>query len=356
MTSASADSFDYEVAIVGGGPIGLEMAASLERAGVEYVQFEAGQIGETIFKWPPHTQFFSSPERVAIAGIPVHNVDQSKLTREAYLAYLRAVVDQLDLKVNSYEKVLEVERDGDGFSLATQTQLGERSYRCRRVVLATGGGAGANLIGVPGEDLPHVTHYPADPHRYFRRRVLVVGGRNSALETALRCWRAGAEVTLSYRRAEMHNVSKRHLSAEVGGLIRVGEITFYAETAPVEITPRHVVLARVKNGQTATGERIECEADFVLLCTGFVADMSLFNSVGVELYGERRVPNYSEETMETNVPGLYVAGTAIAGTQKRYEVFIENCHAHVVRIVTAITGKPPEGVRDDHWLRADRES
>lgn len=356
MTSSGPNLISREVAIVGAGPIGLELAAALKHAGVDYIQFDSGQIGQTIFDWPPNTHFFSSPERLAIAGIPVQNIDQTKLTGEAYLAYLRGVVEQLDLRVNAYETVLQVQPGDNGFTLSTRTQTGTRTYRCRRVVLATGGLSGPNRIGVPGEDLPHVSHYPADPHRYFRTRVLVVGGRNSALEAALRCWRAGAWVTVSYRRAGFQKVAKRHLLAEVGGLIRIGEIEFHPETVPVEITPQRVVLARTRHGDPVDGEQIECEADFVLLCTGFVADMSLFSAAGVELCDVRQLPSYSPETMETNVPGLYVAGTAVAGTQKKYEVFIENCHSHVVKIVTALTGSPPENISSERWFRAERES
>jgi thioredoxin reductase (NADPH) len=332
-----ADSTTFDVAIVGGGPIGLEMAAALERAGVDYVLFEAGQIGHTFTWWPPSTRFFSSPERVAIAGIPIQTIDQEKLTREAYLAYLRSVVQQLDLSVNTYERVIHARRADDGFVLRTTTRTGERVYRCRRLVLATGGMAAPNRLDIPGEDLAHVSHYLGDPHRYFRTRLLVVGGMNSALESALRCWRAGAEVTISYRRAELgRGAAKQHLVAEVGMWIREGQIQFLPETVPIEITSEHVVLAPARDGQRIEGEPIRRPADFVLLLTGFLADMSLFEELGVALDGPRQVPEFSPETMETNVPGVYVAGTATGGTQKQYKQFIETGHVHVDRIVAAI--------------------
>jgi thioredoxin reductase (NADPH) len=331
-----------DVAVVGAGPIGLEMAVALARARVDYLVFEAKQVGYTMSWWPPNTHFFSSPERLAIAGVPIPNVDQTKITGEAYLAYLRSVVEHLDLELKLYEPVIGIERHGDGFLLRTQPQAGPRTYQCQRVILATGGLAGPNKLGIPGEDLPHVSHYADDPHKYFRTDLVVVGGRNSALEAALRCWRAGARVTISYRRAEFDpEIAKRHLLAEINWLIREGKIAYYPETTPVEITPQHVVLAPTRDGKPVEGKRIHQPADFVLLCTGFAADMTLFEQAGVELGGDELAPSFSPETMETNVPGLYVAGTAIGGSQKRYKVFIENCHVHVERIVTAITGRPP---------------
>jgi thioredoxin reductase (NADPH) len=329
------------VAIVGAGPIGLELAAALKRAEVEYLHFEAQQIGSTIYHWPSNTQFFSSPERVAIAGFPFQNVDQQKATGEAYLAYLRAIVEQLAMPIHTYEAVRVVQPQQDGFVLQTKAQTGEYTYRCRRVVLATGGMAGPRKVGVPGEDLPHVSHCFHDPHPYFRQRLLVVGGKNSALEAALRCWRCGAKVTISYRRPEFDRETvKPHLLAEVSLLVREGRIGFLPATVPIEITPRHVVLAPVEDGKPSGRDPIIHPTDFVLLATGFVADLSLFENAGVTLRGEQRAPVFSPETMETSVPGLYVAGTAAAGTQQRFRLFIENCHEHVERIVAALTGQP----------------
>jgi thioredoxin reductase (NADPH) len=330
-----------DVAIVGAGPIGLELAAALKQAGLDYIHLEARQIGNTIYHWPANTQFFSSPERVAIAGFPFQNVDQQKATGEAYLAYLRAIVEQLALPISTYQRVLAVQPQPDGFVLRTETQTGQHTYRCRRVVLATGGMARPQKLGVPGEDLPHVSHYFQDPHPYFRQRLLVVGGRNSALEAALRCWRCGAEVTISYRRPEFdRDAVKPHLLAEISLLMREGRIGFLPATVPIEITPRQVVLAPTQDGKPTGGKPLVHPADFVLLATGFVADMSLFENAGVSLQGEQKAPAFAPETMETNVPGLYVAGTAAAGTQQRYRLFIENCHEHVAKIVAALTGQP----------------
>jgi thioredoxin reductase (NADPH) len=339
--AAGGDAGWIEVGIVGAGPIGLELAVALKRAGVAYVQFDAGQIGHTLTWWPRHARFFSTSERLAIAGVPIQSVHQQRLTGEAYLAYLRAIVEQFDLHVKTYERVTRIERLGKGFVLHTRTQVGERRYRCRRVVLAKGNMDRPNLLRIPGEDLSHVTHYFTEPHRYFRKRLLVVGGRNSAVEAALRCWRAGSDVSLSYRRAAFNaDLVKASILPDLETQIRVGNVEFYPQTVPVEITPTHVRLASA----VTLEDQVRVPVDFVLLCTGFVADLDLFESAGVALHGVEQVPEYDPKTMESNVQGLYLAGTAASGNEQRYRLFIENCHQHVGKIVSALTGHVPDRV------------
>jgi len=326
-----------DVAIIGAGPIGLELAVCLKRAGINYLQFDARQIGYTISWWPRNTYFFSTTERIEIAGIPVQNLTQGRTTGEEYLAYLRSVVEQFDLQIHTYETVIDIRRQEDGFVLHTRTQSGDKMYAARRVVAAFGDMHAPNCLGIPGEDLPHVSHYFEDPHEYFRKRLLIVGGRNSAVEAALRCWRAGSYVSISYRRKSFDDkIVKNHILPDLLTQIELGNIEFMPETIPVSITSEHVTLER------AGGERWNHPADFVLLNTGFVADPGLFKLAGVNLIGEQCSPQFNPDTMETNVPGFYVAGTAAAGTQKRYRLFIENCHVHVGRIVAALTGSWPE--------------
>jgi len=331
------------VAIVGAGPIGLELAVALKRAGVDTLHFDAQQIGYTMTWWPRNTSFFSTTERIEIAGIPLQNTAQQRATGEEYLAYLRSVVEQLDLQIHTYEPVVDIHRQADGFLLTTRPLSGERRYASRKLVLAIGDMHRPNLLGIPGEDLPHVSHYFQDPHQYFRKKLLIVGGRNSAAEAALRCWRAGSQVSISYRKAEFDSqVVKHWILPDLKAQIELGTITFYPESIPVGITPEHVELVSLKSG-----EYRQVAADFVLLNTGFVGDATLFKQAGVNLVGEDCHPQVNEETMETNVPGLYVAGTAAAGStgagsQKQYRLFIENTHVHVGKIVRALTGKWPE--------------
>lgn len=337
----------YEVAIIGAGPLGIELAICLTRAGVPYLQFDAGQIGHTISWWPRNTSFFSTTERLALAGVPIPSTTQGRITGEEYLAYLRALVEQFDLQINSYERVISVEGEAGNFTLVTHPLSGERRYRARRIVLAVGDMQWPNRLGIPGEDLTHVSHYFRDPHDYFRRRLLIVGGRNSAAEAALRCWRAGARVTLSYRRARLDERRVKHwILPDLEAQFEAGTIGFLPETTPVAIGPGYVELARCADGMPLAGATLLHETDFVLLATGFRGDQSLLEQLGVELRGENRVPSFDPATMETNVPGVYLAGTVAAGVQQRYTLFIENCHEHAGRIVQALTGEWPTALGD----------
>lgn len=322
-----------EVLIVGAGPIGIELAVRLRRERISYEQVDAGQIGSTISWYAPQTQFFSSPERIAIAGVPLQTLDRSKATREEYLTYLRSVVLQFDLKVETGVRVNAITRGDDGFVVTAFGRDGERKRTAQNVVLAIGDMHRPHLLGVPGEDLPHVSHFFGDPHAYFRRQVLVVGGRNSAVEAAIRCVRVAAIVTLSYRAAELDPKHvKPWLLPEINAMIRDSRMTFLPGTTLREITPAHVVL-------DPGGRRID--ADSVLLLTGYEQDSSLFESAGVTLVGPQRRPRFNEATMETDVPGLYVAGTAAAGTQvSGTTAFIETSHIHVDRIAAALKGEP----------------
>jgi thioredoxin reductase (NADPH) len=205
----------------------------------------------------------------------------------------------------------------------------------------------ARLLGIPGEDLAHVSHYFKDPHLYFRRRVLIVGGKNSAIEAAIRLYRVSAEVTVSYRRADVDESRIKYwLLPEFRGLVKGGHIRFEPETLPVRIMPDGVALTRVDSQGGATGSPFDVEADDVLLLTGYEMDGSLLAGAGVDLSGAQLAPVFNPRTMETNVPGLYVAGTATAGTQHRFRVFIENCHAHGPRIAAHILGREAPSAPD----------
>jgi thioredoxin reductase (NADPH) len=330
-----------DVAVIGAGPIGLELAVALKRAGVDYLHFDAKQIGYTISWFAPQTRFFSSNERIAIAGVPLQTWDQGKATREEYLAYLRRIVQQFDLQVRTYEPVTNIERTGDGFVLTTKPASGAKSIRAKRIVLCTGGTDHPRRLNIPGEDLPHVSHYFQDPHTYFRKRLLIVGGKNSAVEAALRCYHAGADVSISYRRDQLNQSSIKYwLLPEINGLIEANKIHGYFGTEPVEITPSHVRFCKSRLCQLKEDRKYDPQPfDFVLLLIGYEADQTLLRIAGVELRGDCGTPVFNENTMQTNVPGIYVAGCAIGGTQDKYAIFLENCHVHVPRIIGDITGQ-----------------
>lgn len=356
----------YEVAIIGGGPIGIELAAALRHAKVSYVHFEAGAIGSTLLWWAPGTRFFSSPERIEIAGVPLALPHQDKASREEYLAYLRGVVRQFDLTIHSYTRVMEIHRADDEFELITQPSAhgvggpeeiatsarampqaaAQTRWRARNVVLAIGDMHRPRMLGVPGEDLPHVSHYFGEPHWYFGRRVLIAGGKNSAVEAALRLHRIGVDLAMSYRGSEFDPKRVKYwLRPELEWLISKGKIEFHPRTVVTRIEPHQVELASVDD----PNQRQRIAANSVLLLTGYVQDSSLFERLGIELVGEERAPRFDLHTMQTNVPGVFVAGTAAGGSQRRARLFIENSHVHVQRIVRTIAGVDvpwPTGERD----------
>lgn len=319
------------VAIVGAGPIGLELAVALKQEGIDYLQLDASSIGATIAWYPQQMLFHSNAERLAIAGVAIQTADQQKPTREEYLAYLRAVVLQYGLQIRSYENVLRVTPLAEGgFEVVTSRS----SIHAEFVVIAIGSMHRPRLLGIPGESLPHVSHYFREPHPYFGQRLVIIGGKNSAVEAAIRCQRAGADVTLAYRRADFSpdNV-KFWLLPEIRSMMRDERVRVLFSHTPVEIRERSIVFDSPEGAA-------EVAADFVLSLTGYEQDTSLLENAGVEFHGTARVPRYDEATMETNVPGLFIAGTAIQGSPVGHvRVIVENCHVHVPRIVEAIQSR-----------------
>jgi thioredoxin reductase (NADPH) len=338
------------VLVIGAGPIGIEVASGLAWAGVEHIQIEAGPLAQTIYNWPERARFFSSPERVAVAGIPIQTPHQEMITREDYLAYLRNVVEIRGLTVSTYEKAESIERIGDlsapGFHVTTRGLVGGRDIFCSRIVFASGDMGFRNRLNIPGEDtvyqdlgIPMVRKSLDDPHLYFGRSVLIVGGKNSALEAALRCFRSGAKVSLSYRGQaleEEHLNSRLHL--ELSLLISKGYITFYPRSVPSEFRPGLAVLKRAGDSHETATDIKELKTDFVIVAAGFHADLTLLEQAGVVLDGAERIPCYDPETMETNVPGIFLAGTAVSGGRQTYHDFVGTSHGHTRKIVKQITG------------------
>ena len=228
-------------------------------------------------------------------------------------------------------------RVGAGTSSLTTSRAVERERTaCGSIALCTGGTDKPRRLNIEGEDLPHVSHYFRDPHEFFGRKLLIVGGKNSAVEAALRSHHAGAEVSLSYRRAEL---DARHikywLTPEINSLISAQRIHGHFNSLPTRITETAVEL----RGPDGRSEMIP--ADFVLLLIGYEADLTLLELAGVKLEGSSRAPAFDPATMQSSVPGIYVAGTATGGTQEKYSLFIENCHVHVERIIASLKGAAP---------------
>ncbi|TWU59330.1 Ferredoxin--NADP reductase [Rubripirellula tenax] len=355
MTPSEASSPSRcDAVVIGGGPIGIETAIALNAAKIECRVLEAGSIGHTISWWAPQTRWFSSNDRISIAGVPLQTIDQNKATREEYLNYLRSVVQQFRVPITSFTRVISVDRGDDNDwlvrTVASHHADSESSHPvdqpatvqtilASNVVLAIGGTDRPNRLGVEGEELPMVDGYLREPHRYHGRRVLIVGGRNSAVEAAIRLHRVGAKVTLCYHGPSLPTESIKYwLRPEIEGLVRSGAIEAAFGSRVVKIEPGCVVLNQI--GEDGSVQRVSVAVDDVLTLIGYQQDKSLFKQMGIPLSGPALAPVFNPVTMETDLPGIYVAGTAIGGTQSsKYQIFLENCHDHSTKIAKDIVAK-----------------
>jgi len=321
-----------DLIIVGAGPSGLSAAIAAKQRDLDYQALEQGVLVNSIFRFPPQMVFFTTPELLEIGGLPFVS-PYEKPTRTEALNYYRKVVEKYDLQISYGERVLSVQREDDQFAVETRTDRGVRRVRhAHNVLMAIGYYDHPNLIGVPGEGLPHVHHYYSEPHACFRRRVVIVGGGNSAAGAALECFRAGAHVTLVYRRPELKASIKYWVKPDIENRINEGSIAARANTCVREIRPTSVIV------RTAGSDRDEeLPADMVLLLTGYRSDSELLRSAGIRL-NECDEPYYDRETLETNVPGLFVAGGAVTGMDTS-NIFIENGRFHGEKIVQVIADR-----------------
>jgi thioredoxin reductase (NADPH) len=347
-----------DLIIVGAGPSGLSAAIAARQRGIDYQVLEQGVLVNSIFRFPPQMVFFTTPELLEIGGLPFVS-PYDKPTRAEALIYYRKVVDKYDLQISLDETVLSVSPEVDAdvqppntpstrFALETRTSRGVRRVRhARHVLFAIGYYDHPVRLGVPGEDLPHVRHYYGEPHPYYRQRVVIVGGGNSAAEAALEMFRAGAHVTLVHRASELKSTIKYWVRPDIENRIKEGSVAARFNTCIAEIRPTSVVVRTGEaSGASGAGEACvavqtggdeEIPADAVFLLTGYRADADLLRRAGVEL-NERDAPVYNPETFETNVPGLFIAGGAIAGVDTG-TIFIENGRFHGERIVETIASR-----------------
>jgi thioredoxin reductase (NADPH) len=287
----------------------------------------------SIFNFPMHMVFFTTPELLEIGGLPLVT-PYDKPTRLEALRYYRRVVDIYDIQVSYHETVVAIERDNDGVFAVTTTRRGvTRERHARAVVLAIGYYDLPNYLRVPGEDLPHVSHYYTDAHPYYRQRVVVVGGKNSAAEASLELFRGGAHVTLVHRHATLGDSIKYWVRPDIENRIKEGSIAARFESTVVEITPTAVVI-------DTKGSREEIPAEGVFLLTGYHPDVDLMRRAGIECHPETLAPTLDSETFETNVPNLFIAGGAVAG-RNTGNIFIENGRFHGERIVNVLVGRLP---------------
>jgi thioredoxin reductase (NADPH) len=328
----------------------LSAAIAAKQRGLDYQVIEQGVLVNSIFRFPPQMVFFTTPELLEIGGLPFVS-PYDKPTRVEALKYYRKVVETFDLQISFEETVLSVEQEeglsGPGaageedtvFAIETRSARGVRRIRHgRNVIFAIGYYDAPNMVNVPGEDLPHVHHYYGEPHPYYRQRVVIVGGGNSAAEWALELFRAGAHVTIVHRHPELKKTIKYWVRPDIENRIKEGSVGARFHTCLTEIRPTSVIVRPIGAGDSGGAcPEEELPADAVFLLTGYHSDWELMERAGIVL-GEKRVPTYDPQTFETNVPGLFLAGGAICGRDTS-NIFIENGRFHGERIVETIAAR-----------------
>jgi thioredoxin reductase (NADPH) len=317
----------FDVVIIGAGPIGIACGIEARKAGLDYVIIDKGCLVNSLYNYPLNMTFFSTSERLEVGGVPFIS-HQPKPNRFEALEYYRRVCMSWELNVRLYEEVSEVRKEGDEFRITTAKD----QYKCTAAILALGFYDLPYLLNVPGEDLPKVMHYYKEPHPFFAQKVLVVGAANSAVDVALETWRKGAQVTMVIREGSIRDSVKYWVKPDIENRISEGSIRAYFNSTVKRIEQNSVQV------QTPEG-LIHIDNDFVLAMTGYKPPFEFMSSAGVEFQtDEYHTPMYSENTMETSVPGLYLAGV-VCGGLKTNKWFIENSRIHAEMIVADLLKK-----------------
>ncbi|MET3682354.1 thioredoxin reductase (NADPH) [Alkalibacillus flavidus] len=320
-----------KVIIIGAGPCGMSAAIELQRQGFDPLLIEKGNVANSIFYYPTHQTFFSSSEKLEIGQIPFISERQKPVRNEA-LTYYRTVADRTGLRINTYERVDSIDVSHNGYVLNTTTQFGDKlQYETTYLVIATGYYDHPNRLQVPGESLPHVFHYFKEAHPYFNQNVVVIGGKNSAVDATLELEKAGANVTVLYRGSDYSASVKPWILPNFEALVRHGKIDMVFNAEVEEIT------SEVVRYQVGT-ESFSVNADYVFAMVGYHPDQHFLTSIGIGIDDETGRPQFSEGTMETNVPNIYVSGVIAAGYNNN-EIFIENGRHHGEKIAQHIAKK-----------------
>ena len=321
----------FDLLVIGAGPTGLACAIEAQKAGLRAVLVDKGCICNSLFHYPAHMTFFTTSELLEIGGIPFPSPN-AKPTRNEALEYYRLVAAFYKLEVLQYLRVERVTGADGAFTVHIQDRFGRQgTLEARKLVVATGYYDLPNYMSIPGENLSKVHHYYNDPHPCFESDVLVIGGKNSAAIAALELWRHGARVTLVHRDAELHRHVKYWIKPDIENRIKNDEIKAYFSSRVVEITPDAAVV------ETPEG-RVTVKNDFVFAMTGYHPDFDFLEKLGVRFEGADRLPAYNPETLESNVPGIYLAGVIVAGSRTN-EIFIENGRFHGRQIAAALASK-----------------
>ena len=321
-----------DILIVGAGPTGLACAIEAASNRLKPLVVEKGVLVNSLFHYPTTMTFFTSRERLEIGDLPLASLNIKPHRAEA-LEYYRRVADFYRLPIHFFERVVGIQGVDGNFRVETETTESKRGlYETRKIILATGYYDLPNLLGIPGEDLPKVSHYYTDPHPYYRRKVAVIGGANSAATTALDLFRHGAEVTLVHREAGLSRHIKYWIRPDLENRIKEGSICAILEAEVKEIAPGWICVRK------SSGEILRAENDFVFALSGYHPDFDFLRQAGVEINPQTHRPECDPETLESNVPGIYLAGVIIAGMDTN-EIFIENGRFHGKQIIADIQKK-----------------
>jgi len=318
----------FDLIIIGGGPSGLACAIEAAGAGMDYLVIEKGCLVNSLYHYPTQLIFFTTPELLEIGDLPFV-CEREKPNRIEALKYYRRVADTYHLHINKYENVRKVSGTRGNFLVETELTLtGEkRSYRTRKIVIAIGYYDRPNYLGIPGEDLPKVSHYYKDAHPYYDRDVAVIGGANSAAIAALDLYRNGARVTMIHRGDKLRPSIKYWILPDIENRLKNGEIKALFQTIVTEIKPTVIITRNQK-----TNEQSELPNDFVFALTGYHTDNDFLRSCGIEVDPETMKPAFNPETLESNVSGIYLAGVVTAGKETG-KIFIENGRFHGGQII-----------------------
>src|SRR4051794_22615065 len=329
----------HDVLVVGAGPVGLACGIEAKRAGLDALIVDKGSLVNSIVGYPARMEFFSTPDLIEIGGYPFP-IQGYKPSREEAVEYYRGVAAQEKLDIHLYERVTGVHGDAGDFTVTTD----KAKYGARNVVIAIGFFDQPNLLGVPGEDLPKVTHYYREPYPYVRQKVAVIGARNSAAKAALDCYRHGAEVTLIVRSAKISDKVKYWIKPDLENRIKEGSIRAHFNTVVEEVRESSIVLR-------GPGGTREIDNQWVIAMTGYHPDYEFLEAIGLRFADDAyRTPLFDATTFETTRPGVYLAGT-VCGGYRTGRWFIENGRFHAQQIVKHITGLRTEPIAFEsiHW-------
>ena len=318
----------FELIIIGGGPIGIACALEAEKKGVSYVIIEKGCLVNSLYNYPTNMTFFSTSEKLELDGIPFIS-DKPKPQKREALEYYRRIATSNSVNINLFEKVTSVESSENSIHILKTTK---GNYKANNVIIATGFYDIPNYLNIPGENLPKVSHYYNDPHYFATQRTVVVGASNSAVDAALEIYRKGGDVTMVVRQEEIGRRVKYWVKPDIENRIEEGSIKAFFSSELKEIKEDKVVIT------TADGD-VEIPNDFVLLLTGYRPNFTFLENMGIKLSDDgKKIPKYDESTMETNIPGIYLAGV-ICGGVETHKWFIENSRVHAKLILDHIYQK-----------------